>query len=315
MAEPTDPGVIDVASETVVIALELADAELKNAPGRLASALLSSDVQTALTKTAEEVARKRLNATTTTVSEKDAKELGEKLLEQTKDAALEHLKTEIKNSSKYQQLDASIKKLKETFAKTPMGVWLDENKNILYIVGVGAVLGGAAAMYVFRTGDTVTKTIMPLVGGQSVSFKLLGKLEVEAGVGKIVFTPSEHLIDAKTFINAKWQQISVKLNLAATVADGKVTAASADGKIVIPVHKGVTLGAGGSVDAAKKVWSLNVSVNLDVTKNVQIGVLAGIGKGGFGPSLDSNALKAIPDVPKSNDRTAGFVGLGISASF
>jgi len=56
-----------------------------------------------------------------------------------------------------------------------------------------------------------------------------------------------------------------------------------------------------------------VSVNVHVTKNVQIGVLAGIGRGGFGPSLDSNALQAIADVPKTNDRTAGFASTSPAA--
>lgn len=56
-----------------------------------------------------------------------------------------------------------------------------------------------------------------------------------------------------------------------------------------------------------------MSVNVHVTKNVQIGVLAGIGRGGFGPSLDSNALQAIADVPKTNDRTAGFASTSPAA--
>jgi len=220
---------------------------------------------------------------------------------------------EIKNTAKFVALDQSLKQLTEAIKKTPMGVWVDEHSTLLYIVGAGAILGGAAAMYVMRSGDIITAKAAPLADGKSVSFKLLGNLKMDVGLNKLSFKPSERLIETKTFVTAKWKQIAVKLNMAVTAADTKFTAA-VDGKIVVPVAKDISVGAGGGYNTGNKNWNLNVTVNMDVTKGLQLGVMAGYGKGGFSNLPANDAFRAMPEPPKT-DRPAGFIGLGISGSF
>ena len=314
MADPAeDKDVVDATAETVVLAFELADAELAKAPERLKDALLSADVQKAIKKALDEFAKDKIRKTPTTVSEEDAKELGKKLLEVGKDSVVDHMTHQIKSTGKYAALDKSLKELTTAIKKTPMGVWVDENSTMLYIIGAGAVLGGAAAMYVMRSGDAVTENIMPLVGGKSVSFKVLGKLKLEVGLDNLAFKPSERLIESKTFVSGKWKQIELKLNMAVTAADGKFTGA-VDGKIVVPITKDIKLQTGGGYTTANKNWNLNVTVGVDVGGGIQLGVLAGYGKGGFSNVPSSDPFRAMPEPPKSNDRPAGFIGLGISGS-
>jgi hypothetical protein len=312
MADPADDkGVVDATAETVVLAFELFDAEVARAPERLRDALLSADVQTAIQKALDEFAKDKLKKTPTTVSEEEAKELGKKLLEAGKEGVVDNVTHQIKSTAKYAALDKSLKDLTSAIKKTPMGVWVDEHSTMLYIVGAGAVLGGAAAMYVMRSGDAVTEHIMPLVGGKSVSFKLLGKLKLDLGLDKLSFKPSERLIESKTFISAKWKQLELKLNMAVTAADGKFTGA-VDGKIVVPISKDVKLQTGGGYDPTKKSYNLNITVGVDVGGGIQLGVMAGYGKGGFSNVPTGDAFRAIPEPSKSNDRPAGFIGLGIS---
>jgi len=81
MADPADkPAVVDSASETVVLAFELADQEIAKSPERILDALQSADVQVAIKKAMEDFAKNKINKTPTTITEADAKELGKKIL-------------------------------------------------------------------------------------------------------------------------------------------------------------------------------------------------------------------------------------------
>ena len=136
MADPADkPGVVDSASDTVVLAFELADQEIAKSPERILDALQSADVQVAIKKAMEDFAKNKISKTPTTITEADAKELGKKILEAGGGAVVDHLTHEIKNTAKYVALDQSLKQLTEAIKKTPMGVWVDEHSTLLYIIG------------------------------------------------------------------------------------------------------------------------------------------------------------------------------------
>src|SRR5438067_12891229 len=122
MADASD--VLDATSDTFVLAVELADAEIKNAPDRLAKALESPEVQKAIQKTMDDFAKDLIRKTPTTVSEADAKELAKKLLEVGGGKIAEQATHDIKKSSKYVALDQSLKTLSDKISKTPTGIWL-----------------------------------------------------------------------------------------------------------------------------------------------------------------------------------------------
>ncbi len=309
MADP----VLDAFSETVVAGIELVDAEVPNLPDRLIKALESSDVQQAIKNALDDFARARLAKLPTTVSADDAKKLGEAVLSAGGDALKGNVVDQIKKSSHYQNLDQSLKKLSDELKASPAGIWVEKNKTYLYILGAGAVLGGAAAMYATRSGDEVAKLVTPVIKG-SVAFKPIGSLKLGAGLNEVSFTPSKRTIETKAFLDLEWERILVKVNVSVTVADKSVTA-SADGHVVIPIRKDLSATLGGSYDSSKSNWSLNVGVKVDVTKGLQLGVFAGVGKGGVGGMPGGDAFKAIPTPTQEPSRTGGFVGLGISGSF
>jgi hypothetical protein len=312
--DKTDPGVIDKASETVVLGVELVGAELDKLPERLEKAVTSADFQAAIKKALEDFAAQKLKTTTTTLTAAEAQALGKATLDAGTGAVEKSVLDGIKNSEHYQALDKSLKELTETFKKTPMGLWLDKNKTWLYIIGAGGVLAGAATMYVLRTGDDVTKLVMPLVKDISGSFTVLGQLKLGGGLDSASFTPSARRIEAKTFVTAEWKGIKVKINVSVTAADKKVTATT-DGQVLIPVTKDTTATVGGAYNSGNKNWSLSVGVKTKVGGGLELGIFAGIGKGGVGALPAGDPFKALPEPPKDDNRTGGFVGLGISGHF
>jgi hypothetical protein len=315
MAGPQQPsGVIEVAGETVVLGFELVGAEIDNLPARVARALQSSDVQQAIKKALDDFAQARLKNTPVTVSTQDAEALGKAIATQGGTALKDDVLKQIKDSSHYKALDQSLKNLAEQFKQSPFGAWLDKEKNWLYIVGAGAVIGGVAAMYVTRKGDLVTTRLLPMLGKQSHTFQPLGQLKLEVGVDKVTFTPSTRSASATTFVTAKWQQIKAELNITVTKADSKVTV-GADGKVIIPIKPGVNATAGGAFNSGKNDWNLHVTVEVDVLKNVHLGVFAGVGKGGVGPMPSGDAFRAMPEPPRDSSRPQWFGGVGISGTF
>jgi hypothetical protein len=314
MADQPQPTVGDKAAETLVLGIELVGAEIDNLPSRLITALQSADVQGAIKKALNDFALDKLKATPTTLSAQDGQDLAQAVAKAGGEAIGQNVLDGITNSSHFQALDASLKDLTAALKKTPMGVWVDKNKTYIYIVAAGGVLAGAAAMYVTRSGDDVTKRVMPLIKDLSTSFTPIGQLTLKAGVESVTFVPSKRYVEAKTFVTAEWENIEVKLNLGVTAADRNVTV-TAQGQILIPVTSGVKLTTGGSYDSSNQNWSLHIGVNTDLTKGVELGVFAGVGKGGLGAMPDGDAFKAIPAPTTDNNRPAAFVGLGISAKF
>jgi len=315
MADDAKPdGVVDKASETVVLGIELVGAEIPELPAEIAKAVQSAPVQQAIKNALNDFAAKQLKDTPTTLTPAQAEALGKAVLDAGKGAISQQVLDDIKKSSHYQALDQSLKDLAATFKKSPMGLWVDGNKGWLYLIGVGGVLAGAATMYVLRTGDDVTKLVMPLANDLKGSFTPIGKLTLTAGLKSATFLPSERRIEAKTFVTAKWEAVEVKLNFVVTAADKTVTA-SVDGHIVIPITKDVSVLPGGAYNSATKNWSLNVGVKANVGGGLELGVFAGIGKGGPGALPGGDAFKALPPAPADNTRTGGFVGLGISGHF
>ena len=87
------------------------------------------------------------------------------------------------------------------------------------------------------------------------------------------------------------------------------------GNFIPQSPKDVTVMPGGAYDSATKNWSLSVGVKTKVGGGLELGVFAGIGKGGVGAMPAGDVFKAIPPPPTDNNRTTGFVGLGISGHF
>lgn len=312
-AEKEDTHVLSMAWETFILSFELIGWEVVNAPDQLDSALQQKDVQEAINKGLIAFAASRLSTTPTAVSSDDAMALLKLVGESAGKPLAPHIIDEIKKSKRYKALDKAAQDLSAEFKKVPVGAWITKNKTWLYIVGAGAVLGGAVAMYVTRSGDILAKPLA-LVSTDPKPIKQIGSLKFGVGLDKIAFTPSERLIEVKPFLTADCDYIKTKLDISVMRSDKTATVVSATGSVLVPISDDVKLTAKGGLSTTKD-WNLSLGVKIDVVKGVQLDVFGGIGKGPLMKPPSSIPFNDPPPGTTKDDRTHGFVGLGLSGTF
>lgn len=236
---------LDAVQDTLVLAVEVADKTLLNSPQMIRKVLDDPKIRTAIEQAALSEARRLAEAQKAgkTITNEDGKQLATKVGKAAGDAALESVKSQIENSDEFKKLKKEVEKIGCAFKKSSIGVFVDKHKGWLIVVGVGVGLGGATAMYVFRGGDVVAEQGLNLAN-KHLRFKVLGN--VELGASNLKFVPSKRQIATTMFASAKWERVSVRLDL--SVDFKEKTLQSAGGKVTtdITVAKGLILTGVGS---------------------------------------------------------------------
>lgn len=168
---------------------------------------------------------------------------------------------EIEKSSDYKALEKSLKNLECSFKKSPVGVFIDENRGLLIVFASGLAIGGAAAMYTARSGDWVGSQLAE-IASKPLRFKLLGNLEI--GAEKIEFKPSDRVVEVTTFTAAKWKAVKTSLNLNIGFKEDALAKTSATGEVIIDVAKSTSLIGKGMIGymRPKDPWHQSLNYNL-----------------------------------------------------
>jgi hypothetical protein len=316
MAEPRQcSDVLDVTSDTVVLGVKLLGAVGEDLPTIVARALTSTRVQQEIEKALKEIADEKLkNSFSPSFTEKEAKEAAQKVVVAGVTGAGQAALAAVKQTKEYKDLEASAKKLVDALKCSPVGIWVDENKTWLYIVAAGAVVAGGVAMYVTRSGDTVTQPILNVLGGKKVSFKPIGNLEL--GATDFNFVPSTQTIEAKVFAVAKWEKIEAKFTLTVKAVGGKVDTAGS-GQVIIPVKPNLGLTAAGTFNTGKNDYSLAVGVDIGVGGGVKLNLFGGYGNPLANPAVGKpNVFQDLPPGPAGAGANQGlFLGGVIRGEF
>ena len=205
------PGTIDAASQVIVLAFDLVDKTLPDTPTILANALQSAQVQNAITKTLYDYATSKAKKGVSIDSPEEGRKLLEAMGDEVLDAAADDVLKQIKKTPQFKALEASVVTFRKTVETSALGVWVDRNKGILYVVGVGLVAGTAGALYYTKTGGTlVNKAIDPLKGKK---FEVLQIGTLNFGVELWEFKPDARTLGAKVITGKTWQAFSVELKL------------------------------------------------------------------------------------------------------
>ena len=176
----------------------------------------------------------------------------EKTLSNTQDSGLKAYKNKVKNSSSVKKLERDVKQfgreLKCSVDDTSLGIWVSDNQAWLVVVGtvaaVGAVLGGAAAMYHFRQGDDFANLAVKVL--PEFKTKVLGTIELKASITN--FKPSERTIGVQLGAEAKWSKVKVTLDVSGLAVE-KSLGLGAKVKVIIPIDKNNTLIGGATANA------------------------------------------------------------------
>jgi len=263
MAPPNQcADVLDAVQDTVLMGVQVTGSTVKDLDGYLKRALQSPELQNAIKSTLEDIAKKKIAEVPVQFSLEDSKKLLGELAKKGAEAVGESVKEQIKRTSEYQELERRAQKILDALKCSPAGVWVDQNKMILYILGAGVLVGGATAMYVARAGDPVTEPLTSLLKDQKIRIPIPGNLELSASGFK--FVPSKREIDVDLGLAGQWKTVKADFKVNVQAVDNSVQA-SASGTVVIPFRLGLIRAEGSFDPRNPQVAPLRLGLGLGIT--------------------------------------------------
>lgn len=277
MADPsqcpqTDLG--DALSQVVIVAFDVAGQQAANFPSLLNESLQSAAVQQAIREGLQTFALKKVASGTSAVSDAEAKELLtllEKVGGKVGDAAAD----QVKKSSEYKRLEEKIKGLEKTLACSPMGVWVDNNKGLVLVVGIGVAFGSAAALYLTKTGGPVVDLPISLLKEKPMQFFKVGGFTLKGQL--LEFKPDKQILGAGLLATQKWEKVELSFKIGVIAAgehvkevNGQAVVKSNEFSITVdgaakPEEKKVNLGLGLGFTSSSLPGPLKISVGAVVT--------------------------------------------------
>jgi hypothetical protein len=251
---------IDSASNTVVLAFDLADARIADMPGELSRSIQSAAVQDAIKKALFELALAKQRSGTTTITDREATSLASALGTGVAGAVGSDLIDHVRRTPEYQSLEQSLKTLEDSLRSSPLGVWIDRNAGVLYVVGAGIAIGGAAALFATKTGSSMVDLPISRLTGKAMQVYKLGTLSVAGQV--LCFQPRTQTVGAALIATEQWErlQVGVQLGVVATGRDvGQV-----NGKLVFKTQD-VSLSLTGTSRPMEK--TVNLGLGIEVTNH------------------------------------------------
>lgn len=293
---------IDAAQETVVLAIDFGEKTIADSPELIEKILkspkVSKAVEDALMAEAKRLMKKQQGGKAIT-NEDGTKFLGA-VGKKAAGAAEAIAKKEITASKEFGEVKRSLQQLECAFRDSPVGIFLNEKKTGLIIVGSVLALGGVTAMYVSKSGDWPAAQMTKLAN-KVVRFKVLGNVEI--GVKDIEFQPSTRTVKATTFASAKWKAVSTKVSFHAGFKDDRFASTNARGEIVVNAGKGVKLTGKGGVG-----YSINPDApagSNDMTYDIKMGIAYGTNMGGSSLSVNLAAYAVQEAMQRKQGGTLG----------
>jgi len=213
MAGPTqcsDASAGKSATQAIILAFDLARSEILKVPERLSSALRMPGVQRAVEET--------LTTFTLRESSREAKRLSSEEARDLLNALRKHvaggIQEQIKASTAYKNLEAALKDLESALKCTPTGAWVDRHGRVLYVVGIGLVFGGAAALFITRTDGKVVKAAEKVFRDKNFRIFKVGQFTLKGQV--VQFEPHQRELGVKLMATQQWEKLDLNsgLNLA-----------------------------------------------------------------------------------------------------
>lgn len=302
----TDLG--DATSQVVIVAFDLVGKQTGNLPKMLNDSLQTDDVQRAIRDGLQTFALKKVASGTTVVTDEETKkllELLEKVGGKTGDAMLE----QIKKTPEYKRLEQKINALEKTLACSPMGVWVDRNKGLVLLVGIGVAFGSAAALYFTKTGGPVIDLPIGLLKEKPIQLFKVGGFTMKGQL--LEFKPDKQIIGAGLLATQKWEKVELSFKIGVIAAGehvkeikGQAAVKSNDFSITVdgaakPEEKKVNLGLGLGFKNSTLPGPLNISLGAVITDGqVSGGTLdaklkTGAGTFGLEGKADDNEMRGL----------------------
>ncbi|MBC8167866.1 MAG: hypothetical protein H7Y20_18610 [Bryobacteraceae bacterium] len=272
MADPsqcpkTDLG--DAISQVVVVAFDFAGEQVKNLPELLNAKLQSPDVQKSIREGLQTFALKKIASGTSKVTDEEAKELiklGETVGGKIGDGVAE----QIKKSGEYKRLEEKLKGLEKTLQCSPMGVFIDENKALVFVVGIGVAFGTAAVLFLTKTGGPVIDLPIGLLKEKPVQIFKVGGFTLKGQL--LDFKPDKQILGAGVVVIQQWKKVDLTFKIGVIAAGTDVTEVkgqaivkSTDFSVTVdgeykPLEKKINIGLGLGFESSTLPGPLKISV-------------------------------------------------------
>jgi hypothetical protein len=256
----------EATTQVVVLALDLLDQQTANLPNLLQQSLSGKSVQDAIQSALDTFMLKRMTsgAGVNVLTSKDAQDLLNGIASSAGAPLGNAALNQIKNSPEYKKLEKAIADFEAAGKTTPMGVWLDKNSGIVFVVGIALVIAGTAVLYATKTGGALNNVLVGQIKGKPIQVLKVGKFTLQGQL--LAFQPDKQILGAGVTAIEKWQKLQVSVSIGVIAA----------GTTVQQVNSSVVLKSG------------NVNVGLNATdtltnKTVNLGVTLGFENGPLKP--------------------------------
>jgi len=235
MAEPKQCTSLSKAtSRTVALAFDLTGTTIADSPSTIKKILEDKTFQTAvanaLKKTGQEIMKEQAKGKpvgATDALKKFGSAAGKAALSKGSSLA----GNQVKASPGFKRLEASLKELGCAFDKTPVGVFVNEHKTLLIIVGAVGALGGAVGLYYTKSGDIVGENAAKLLSGMKIT--KIGAVTLKAN--KVQFKPSERKVAVELGATGKWDTVKASFALGASFKNDQLGGVNGKGSVVVDV--------------------------------------------------------------------------------
>jgi hypothetical protein len=296
----------DATTQVVVLAFDLVGQQAANLPTLLENSLSAKPVKDAIQSALESFALKQSAAiATNTLTAKDAQDLMTAILSAAGGKAGDAALQQIKDSPAYKLLDKAIQDFQTAAKSSPMGVWIDSNKGVVYVTGIALVIGGVVALYATKTGGGVVNLAAGAIKNKPFQVYKVGKFTLQAQM--LQFQPDKGVLGAGLIATEKWKQLSVSVSLGVVASTTQMQ--QVQGQMVVKTG-GVTITGSATDTLPTKKIDLHLSVGLDQNRiTFGLGAIDTAGKI-TGGSVDAKVKTGAGDFGlKASDDNKNITGL------
>lgn len=244
----------------VLLAFDLLDSEIARSPERLIQTFKNPALLKAAENAVLSFAKSRSPNTSSQLTPEEIGKLQSSVMDGVRTAATEAYLKQIKESSKFKALEKQLKNFEDAAKSSALGVWVDHNKGVLYVVGAVLAVGAGVALYVTTPSGSVYG--MGIRELEKLKFEVLKVGALKLGVSGLIFDPTAERYGGKVTGKLAWEQLKVDLSLQIVTANAKAPEITSEVGLKYGV---ISLTAANKLDLTKpKVdLTLRLSANKD----------------------------------------------------
>jgi hypothetical protein len=209
------PKLPELANDVFAFVLEFPASEIPLLPEQVSKVLKSDALRAKLQSAVLDYAIDKTKKGG--VFDRSDPKLGLTILDSLSTAAQSQLLEQIKKDAPARRIISAFNDFVASVKHTPMGVWVDKERNWLIIVGVVLAVGGTAALFYTRTDSALVNFPIQHIKGKAVplwspgNFKLSGSL--------LEFQPAQRKLGLEVIGEQKWERLDLAINFGVVGSD------------------------------------------------------------------------------------------------